>query len=1407
MQSRLLSALLGSALLLLFSSTGASASPPLAELPAALQDWTDWVRYAQQHRACPLMAGSDIDDEDSYLCAWPGRLDLRVDASGARFEQVWTLYQDGAVPLPGNDALWPQQVRVDGAAAAVVKRDELPVLWLKAGTHRIEGELLWQERPESIALDARIARISLSVDGKPVFPIQRDTDALWLGRADSDAQEADSLDVQVFRLLSDQVPQRLITQMRMQVSGKGREESLAAVLPADFAPVSLSGDLVARYEGDGSLHVQVRPGTHTITLTARALKPIAEFAATTRAAPWPADEIWSYQSQAQLRVTDASGPAQIDPAMAEVPESWRSLPAFEMSEGAVLSVSERSRGMSDQDQNRLSLYRQLWLDYSGAGWTGKDQINGSLLRDWRLDLAPPYLLTRADENGFALLVTKGANPGATGVEVRERNLQLSASTRLHSNASTLPVTGWQHPFESVSTHLNFPPGYELIAAPGADRVPGAWLDQWDLLDVFIAALIAFLCALAFGRLAALIPLAYLLLAWHLPDAPRITLLAAVGLGLLATSVTQGDRLPRWLGRFGKLAALLLLVVAVPFAAQQIRQALYPQLESSAQSYGYGSAYNTGNVAGYAAQNDAPAEIALAESMPMGQQAASPPPPPAPQSQAMERIEVTGSRLNRDETDAAAPADQFRAQNQAPQKAERRALKRYASNTIVQAGGGEPTWQWRHYQIEIAGPVLSTQSVRLLISPPWMTRLARVLIALLMGLTLAMVLRASFAAGKTPGPRLAVALVTALVLCTPTLAAADVPTPELLEQLGERVLAMPDCAPDCGYIARADVHAEGARIVAALELHAAERVAVPLPGNEKLLDLEALLLDGVDAAGAVRDENGTLWLMLPRGVHRAELRWRAANADSIPLRFALAPGYVQFVGEGWQASGIDQGQLTTGSLELTRQAGASDVGSRAGVAQSFPPFVIVTRELRFDLDWSLTTSVMRVSPGGVAFSVPVPLLAGERVMSTGFQINQGVLTAPFGEGEDWVQWESRLDAVDLLTIGAPDQSGRSEIWRLNVSPTWNVLPSGVPGVHPETGMYQFHPLPGETLTLKISRPVAVQGNTIAIDSATIHSVVGKRSTEHTLSVNLRATQGGQHPIGLPVDAEVMELTSNGQRVNIRPQQGRLSLPVTPGVNAASIRWRDAVGAGTVTRTPQVTLNADASNLNLVLGLPGQRWVIASSGPRVGPAVLYWGELLVMMLIAYGVSRTRRTPLKLLDWLLLGIGFSMVSWWALVCFAAWLFALDWRSRLQPDGLGWRFNFVQLGLLLLTVIAGGALYSAIHNGLLGSPDLHVTGNGSSAYALRWFHDQTDSAMPIGTAISLPMWLYRALMLLWAFWMAWSLIRWLRWGLQCYATQGVWRAWFRKKPAVAAAQPEPQQSEVDETLSNTDADSTPSS
>lgn len=1388
---RTLPGVLFTALLVFLSPLATQAENP--NIPPALQEWTGWVLHNESYRNCPWMAGSEGDSAENYLCKWPDSLNLSVNDAGARFTQTWTLYANAAVPLPGDEAHWPISVTANGSAVPVLKDplSKLPIIWLSAGSYRLAGELMWVGQPESIPVADDIARIELTIDGKPVFPLQRDQSRLWLGRSDAIGKEIDSLNIQVFRLLHDVNPQRLLTTLRLRVSGKGREEVLRDVLPPNFVPIELSGDITARFETNGSLYVQVRPGTHEITLTARALEPIAELAAIEHASPWPEKEIWSYRSEPNLRITDVGGPPQIDPNLAEVPQNWRNFPAFEMDAGAVLAINQGSRGLSSQDQNRLDLSRELWLDFSGAGWTAIDRISGSLLRDWRLDMAPPYQLSRARENGAPLLITKGVQPGWTGVEVRERDLQLNATTRLNIGANELPITGWQHVFETVTTTLHLPPGYELIAAPGADKAAASWLDRWNLMDVFIAALVVFLCALAFGRVMALIPALYLLLAWHLPTAPRLSLLVAAGLALLAVSVTQEGKLQLWLGRFSKIASIFVVLFAVPFAASQIRQALYPQLEPVADYYAPGMVdawlslgggtnrrmtmppmdhYKDSEFANQMARPETPVtseawdESAASASSEVTTDAPSTPPLLEP------IVEQDFGRMSGKKNPSSVIA----------QQADREQSKqRYASNTVVQAGTGEPAWQWRRYDIEIAGPVLPTQSVRLLMSPPWLTRLGRVVIVALLALTLLRLLRINFVSRvkvKVPAQMAATLLVS--ILSTGAMA-TNSPSQDLLDELGSRLRELPECAPECGQIARADIYATGEQIEARLELHAAERIALPLPGNEKLLGLESLTLDGIAANGVLRDSDGSMWLVVPRGVHQAQLQWRAARADNISLHFTQPAAFVTFSGSGWEASGINDGVLTTGSIELTRLMVSDDKDSSVGAAQNFSPYVIVTREIWLGLDWTVSTSVRRVSPANSAFSVAVPILEGERVMSAGLQIENGLIMAAFAEDQESVQWISRLETTDTMALSAPDQSGRSEVWRLNASPTWNVLSSGVPGVHTEASMHEFHPLPAETLTLKISRPQAVIGNTLAIDLATLHSRVGKRSSEHVLTFRLRATQGGQHALDLPASAEIVAVELNGQTMNLRAEKDRLRVPITPGQNLIKVVWRDKQGAGTRTQSPKLALNAAASNLSIGIDLPQNRWLILAAGPQIGPAVLYWGELLVMGVLAYLLARMGRTPLKLRDWLFLGIGFSTVSWWALAWFVGWLLALDWRCRIDPAAMRWRFNFLQLGLVLLTLVAGWSLFNAINTGLLGTPDLHVVGNGSNANSLHWFHDRTDSLIPIATAITLPMWLYRLVMLAWAFWLAWALIQWLRWGLRCFTAGTVWQPWFKKQTA----------------------------
>jgi hypothetical protein len=107
--------------------------------------------------------------------------------------------------------------------------------------------------------------------------------------------------------------------------------------------------------------------------------------------------------------------------------------------------------------------------------------------------------------------------------------------------------------------------------------------------------------------------------------------------------------------------------------------------------------------------------------------------------------------------------------------------------------------------------------------------------------------------------------------------------------------------------------------------------------------------------------------------------------------------------------------------------------------------------------------------------------------------------------------------------------------------------------------------------------------------------------------------------------------------------------------------------------------------------------------------------------------------------------------------------------------RFNATQVALFLLTLVALVMLFQAVKHGLLGYPQMQISGNDSSAYDLHWYQDRSAAALPQAWILSVPLWVYRGLMLAWALWLAFALLRWLRWGWDCVSAGGLWKS----KPA----------------------------
>jgi hypothetical protein len=1200
-----------------------------------------------------------------------------------------------------------------------------------------------------LPIPAASGLVSLTVDGRDVERPEITRNGVYLGERKRSTKTVDAVTTTLHRLIADEVPTRLITRLQVDVSGGVREEDFENILPSGFVPLDIGSQLPAKLEADGNLRLQVRPGRWTIFVTARGPEVVNTLSLQPPGANMPVSEIWSYQSNDQLRVTAAEGLPPVDPRQVQVPDNWNNFPAFRAEPGATLTIVERSRGIVSAS-NELNLSRTMWLDFDGSGYIVLDRIDGQMQSDWRLDMQQPYALLSATEGGESLLITGGKAEGQTGVEVRRTAVDLQALGRSETR-DTMPASGWDSRFAQVRATLHLPPGHKLLAAPGVDAAGGSWVSQWQLLDFFLVLIITIAVMRLMGAGAAVIAGLAMVLSVHEMFAPGwlwVNLLVAIAL----MRVAPAGRLRQLVSSYQVLSAVALVIVLVPFIASQLRIALYPQLEPQ---------YNEYQLYDYAV----PETVSLQKESGFMEEVVR-------MQRSSDAVTREGAMM------LAAPDDSGKARD----------FARYAPNAIVQAGPGIPSWQWNSYSLSWTGPLDATQTMRLIVLPRWLVstlRFAEVLLLLLFAAVLAAAVfnkRWSLPGGLALGRdgaagALAVTVMLLMFGISPP-AEADIPDATLLQQLKDRLLEPPDCVPRCAEIVAADVAIEANAIAMTLRIDALQEVAVPLPGSADGWHPDAVRTKAATAQRVFRSTDGTLWMKVAPGSNSLTLRGAVPAVDSLEIPFPAAPRVIRVDGSGWDIAGIKDRRLLSGSLQLTRLQTGTDGDPQARWESSrFPAFAGITRNIELDLDWRVTTTVSRVAPMEGAVTLDVPLIEGESIVSGDFVVSDGRVLISMSPQQRVVSWTSNLPRKSPLTLTANDGASWKEVWRFAVGNIWNAEFAGVPESEGgnsggDVRIAEFHPRAGESLTLDASRPDAVSGSTLAFDVVNLAVTHGRRSSDTVMLLNYRSTRGAQHVIKLPADAEITSVAIDNQAQTLRAEGGELTVPILPGEHSIQIDWRKSEDMRLFTSTPEVDIGAPASNITMSLTRPKDRWLLGTKGPELGPAVLYWSELAALILFALILGRTGLSPLTSRHWLLLGIGFSTFSWAALGIVTVWLLACGVREKWQPDVDWWRFNLIQVGIGGLTIIALLFIVTTLPAGLLGTPDMQVAGNNSYGNVLSWFADRSLSTLPVATAITAPLWVYKALILAWALWLSFALLRWLPWVWQCFSSHGYWRS-----------------------------------
>jgi hypothetical protein len=482
--------------------------------------------------------------------------------------------------------------------------------------------------------------------------------------------------------------------------------------------------------------------------------------------------------------------------------------------------------------------------------------------------------------------------------------------------------------------------------------------------------------------------------------------------------------------------------------------------------------------------------------------------------------------------------------------------------------------------------------------------------------------------------------------------------------------------------------------------------------------------------------------------------------------------VSNVSHGWEVSGAPTAEQASQSLQLQRVERNEALNKSEHLRpEPIAPFVIVRRELHFNLEWTATTTVSRVAPAFGAINLEVPLLEGEQPLST--QANsKGNIAVHLEANQHSINWNSRIKQATPLQLQAAHNMPWVEIWVLNLAPIWHTETSGIAPIQfaENENLPIWQPWPGETLQLAITRPEATKGSYVTIDAADLTHELGSRSNSSKLALSIRTNQGGQYNFALPQGAKLANVMIDNNTLAINANKGILKIPLHPGTQSLAISWKSETGIGIFSQSPEFLLAQGSSNQNIRIALPENRWLLFVGGPMMGPSILIWGMLLVVVLLAFVLGRSGLTPLKSYQWVLLSLGICTQSFGIFIVVAIWLIALQQRGKLQHISSTRKFKWMQVGLFIFSVVALFCLAGTIPAGLLGSPDMHVVGNNSYAGILRWYQDHSDSTFPTAWIISLPLWCYKVAILLWALWLASALLSWIRWGWQQLNHYALW-------------------------------------
>ena len=1301
------------------------------EIPPVLEPWKDWVLHDVKDSECPKHY-----QKNESLCSYPSKLEVRINNETLSFKFYIKIFdKQHKLFLPYVADHWIKNVTINGEEQ-IVLGSKKPFLLLDSGAYVIQGEIALTQKIKFLHLPKGVAIVSLLNGEKKVQNPKIDAqERLWLENKSLETHKKGTLSVSIYRKVKDGHPLSMKTVLNLRVSGKVRSVVLDGIVLKDFEPSSISSQLNARINEDKNLEVELKAGEWRIEVDAYATKNLTKLALKDYQFKYANQELLSFEADEKYRTIEIIDALGIDATQLNIPKSWKKLPLYLLEESRALVFKERYKSYTHAKDD-LKLQREMWLDFDGKGYSFKDNIVGTISKIRRLEATNSLAIGAVMVNQKPMLINQQEEGGKKGVELRESSLNLKASGRYVQALSTLPINGWDETFTQVETSIHLPPAWSIFTLFGADsNGSDTWINQWNLMDIFLLLLLSISIFKLFGFKWSLFATLFLLLLWHEDNAPTYVWLWILALVSLLR-VVNSSRIKKYLQIVLGISSFLLLLNILQFSVYEIRTLLYPQLEKHAS---YGNSFST-------PYGDAYGSIAHDESM---------------------VYEMKEKRMN-------VSKSRYAGSNYVKKsKKELLMQNKIDPNAVVQTGEGVPNWNWSTYNLRWQSAVGKGDSLEIWFITPTMNKILKILNVVGMLFLFFMFLKEfakekieAFPKGVMVQQSLkGLMIIGILGVSTPTLNAQSIPSAELLDELKSRLIKAPDCLPECVSIENIAFKVDDNLLSIEMKVASATNLAMPMVGNRNSWLPQSVKMDEQNSSDLQLDAKGDLWIHVTKGIHTIHLQGRMNGQNQFVLN-SLLPLHNLTIesSKRWKIKTNHKDYVEFMNLEKALENPTQNIQS------AIEAKISVKRVFYFGLRWYVDTEVRLLNSIDKPYTVNYKLLPHESILNKEIELREQKAVLHFSNEKKHYVWRSLLPLSSDLTIQASLDRHLIEQWHMDISSLWNVsYDKKLLREQKHVGnllVPVFEPWAGEKLHLKLQKNKPVKGKSLTIESSHLNIVQSQRYRDLTLRLKIRSSQAQPYVLKLQGLKELSSVTIDNMPFYLKVEKdGTLSLPLKATSQEVVLKWREEQGSAIDYSFPSINLSKNSVNSSMQLKLPPTQWILFTSGSGLSPAVLLWGMLLAVILFSLILGRINHTPLKTKDWILLGLGVSTTSLFIMVPMVLWIFILRYKALNYEMLMGKKRLFIQGAIVLLTLVMLVTLVGAVSVGLLGNPEMMIAGNNSYGHNLNWYVDRVGASLEHPTVISVSIWYYRVLMLLWAIWIAFSLIKWLTWGWSIFS------------------------------------------